>query len=149
MLVFSVSVMPPRKRRGSQSTDGRNDSDETSSSSFVLTKRLRKSCVAADTDDAAVDDDDDEGDDSRMSSVTDDVAVESALTSDIGTSEVPKVPVLKLKVAPGSFVDGSAIDITIPSNECSSDVDAASENLSTTRLSSCSEVDDQTSSEVR
>lgn len=106
---------------------------------------------------------DDEDDDSRMSSVTDDTASrdEARPAADIEvTGDGPKVPVLKLKVSAGGFVEGSAVvsedtdtlNTTALSNDCSSDCDAASENQSMStmhsRLSSSSELDDQVSSEV-
>jgi len=70
------------------------------------------------------------------------------------------VPVLKLKVGAGGYVEGSAVigedsdilNTTTQSNDCSSDFDAASENQSMStmhsRLSSSSELDEQTPSEV-
>ena len=75
----------------------------------------------------------------------------------------PKVPVLKLKVGAGGYVEGSAVvdedtdtlNTTTQSNDGLSDVDAGSENQSMTtvhsRLSSSSmtsEIDDQSGSEV-
>jgi len=112
---------------------------------------------------AAGNDDDDDEDSSRMSSVTDDTASrdEGRPVSDIQVTGIgPKVPVLKLKVGAGGYVEGSAVvdedadtlNTTTQSNDCSSDFDAASENQSMTtvqsRLSSSSELDDQTGSEV-
>jgi len=107
---------------------------------------------------AAGDDEDDE-ENSRMSSVTDDTA-----SRDDGCTEVtgvgPKVPVLKLKVGAGGYMEGSAVvdddadvlNTTVQSNDCSSDFDGASENQSMStmhsRLSSSSELDDQAGSEV-
>ena len=72
----------------------------------------------------------------------------------------PKVPVLKLKVGAGGYVEGSAVmdedtdtlNTTTQSTDAMSDFDAASENQSMTtvhsRLSSSSEIDDQSGSEV-
>lgn len=105
--------------------------------------------------------DDDDGEDSRLSSATDDVS-RSTLPVGDAISECLKVPVLKLKVgSSGGFVDSVSLSQTdctnniaviTPSNECSSDFDGASENqsMSTTqgRLSSCSEIDDQLTTEV-
>ena len=110
----------------------------------------------------AVDDDDEDDDNSRMSSVTDDTASRDEGHSDIQVTGVgPKVPVLKLKVGAGGYVEGSAVvdddtadtlNTTTQSNDCSSDFDGASENQSIStmhsRLSSSSELDDQASSEV-
>jgi len=115
---------------------------------------------------AAGDEDEDE-DDSRMSSVTDDRASrdDGCQASDIEVTGIgPKVPVLKLKVGAGGYVEGSAVigdvvsedadtlNATMQSNDCSSDFDAASENQSMStmhsRLSSSSELDDQASNEV-
>lgn len=109
--------------------------------------------------------DNDDDDNSRFSSATDDVS-HSAIAGGDSIMECLKVPVLKLKVA--NYVDGTTVvnnesgdrvpshgivnSVVTPSNECSSDFDAASESqsMSTTqgRLSSCSEIDDQTTTEV-
>jgi hypothetical protein len=109
--------------------------------------------------------DNEDDDNSRFSSATDDIS-RSAIAGGDSIMECLKVPVLKLKVA--AYVDGTTVvnnesvdripshsiasSIVNPSNECSSDFDAASESqsMSTTqgRLSSCSELDDQTATEV-
>jgi len=112
-------------------------------------------CAAASADDY-------DEDDSRMSSVTD-TSHDAPVPADVEVAcGVPKVPVLKLKVGAGGYVEGSAVvgedaddalNTTTQSNDCSSDFDAASENQSMStmhsRLSSSSELDDQVSSEVR
>ena len=104
------------------------------------------------------DDDNEDDENSRLSSVTD-VSRSTAAGGGDSLMECLKVPVLKLKVA--SYAE-SAVEpsdqagsssVVTPSNECSSDFDAASEcpSMSTTqgRLTPCSEVDDQAPSEVR
>ena len=99
-----------------------------------------------------------------MSSVTDDAASrdDGRSATDIQVTGLgPKVPVLKLKVGAGGYVEGSAVvdddtdtlNTTLQSNDCSSDFDGASENQSMStmhsRLSSSSEIEEQPSSEVR
>jgi hypothetical protein len=108
------------------------------------------------SDDICGDNDNYDDENSRMSSATDDVT--RSVTGACGDSmmECLKVPILKLKV--GSYVEGAPIiagdSVPMPpSNECSSDFDAASEcpSISTNqggRLSSCSELDDQAPNEV-
>jgi hypothetical protein len=110
------------------------------------------------------DNEDDDDDNSRFSSATDDVS-RSAIAGGDSIMECLKVPVLKLKVA--NYVDGTTVinsesgdrapsqgiaSSVVTPNECSSDFDAASESqsMSTTqgRLSSCSELDDQNTTEV-
>jgi len=122
-----------------------------------------KTTTAGEYSGPAAGDDEDDEDDSRMSSVTDETVSrdETRPVADIEvTGSGLKVPVLKLKVGAGGYVEGSAVigevndtlNMTTQSNDCSSDFDAASENQSVStmhsRLSSSSELDDQASSEV-
>jgi len=116
-------------------------------------------------DETVEDNDNDDDENSRLSSATDDVSRSVLINAESGT-ECLKVPVLKLKVA--GYVEGASVisgdtgdrvpihsitsSVVTPSNECSSDFDAASESqsMSTTqgRLSSCSEIDEQAPNEV-
>ena len=130
---------------------------------FLELKTTAGECSAP-TDGDEEDEEEDEEENSRMSSVTDDNASrdDSRPATDIQVTGIgPKVPVLKLKVGAGGYVEGSAVvdedadtlNTTTQSNDCSSDFDAGSENQSMTtvqsRLSSSSlDLDDQSCSEV-
>jgi len=79
----------------------------------------------------------------------------SVIFADLFVSRL-QVPVLKLKVGAGGYVEGSAVvdddvdtlNTTTQSNDCSSDFENQSISTMHSRLSSSSELDDQASTEV-